>query len=158
MFSVYFLNRFYVSTHAWKWKFKCKREFEISIVKIGLTKVLQYAIFVQLSFSWIIFAEFCDKSSAVRRIQLSEHVCWKPMEFFLNVLTDFSEFSDEKVIITIKGLQPATQPSLVSETRMLPQHQQYTCDRQDLWIKPNSCFTDYQFPWIGWIQWKFCSI
>ena len=35
----------------------------------------------------------------------------KKMEFFLNVFTDCSEFSDESIylfIITVKGLEPAT--------------------------------------------------
>ena len=35
-------------------------------------------------------------------------------------------------VITVKGLKPATQPSLVQETSMLPQRQQDTCERQDL--------------------------
>ena len=54
------------------------------------------------------------------------------MEFFLNVFTEFSEFSDKKIVITIKVLKPATRPPLVLETRMLPQRQQDTCERQDL--------------------------
>ena len=47
-----------------------------------------------------------------------------PMEFFLN--------DKKKSVITLKGLEPATQPPLVSETRMLPEHQQDTYERQDL--------------------------
>ena len=43
----------------------------------------------------------------------------------------FTEFSDKK-FMTLKGLQPATQPPLVLETRMLLQHQQDTCERLDL--------------------------
>ena len=35
------------------------------------------------------------------------------MEFFLNVFTEFAEFSDKKFVITLKGLEPATQPPLV---------------------------------------------
>ena len=35
------------------------------------------------------------------------------MEFFLIVLTEFAEFSDKKIDITVKGLKPATQPPLV---------------------------------------------
>ena len=34
--------------------------------------------------------------------------------------------------MTLKGLEPATQPPLVLETRMLPQRQQDTCERLDL--------------------------
>ena len=44
--------------------------------------------------------------------------------------------------ITVNGLEPATRPPLVLETRMLPQHQQDTCARLDLSIDPNSCFSD----------------
>ena len=40
--------------------------------------------------------------------------------------TEFSEFSD-KNIVTLKGLEPATQPPLVSETSMLPQRQPDMC-------------------------------
>ena len=30
------------------------------------------------------------------------------MEFFLNVFTEFAEFSDKKIVITVRGLKPAT--------------------------------------------------
>ena len=33
------------------------------------------------------------------------------MEFFLNVFTEFSKFSDKKFVIIVKGLEPATQPT-----------------------------------------------
>ena len=45
--------------------------------------------------------------------------------------TEFSEFSDEKKL-TLKGLEPATQPPLVYNTRMLPQRQEDICERLDL--------------------------
>ena len=35
-------------------------------------------------------------------------------------------------LIAVKGLEPAAQPTLVLETRMLPRRQQDTCERQDL--------------------------
>ena len=35
------------------------------------------------------------------------------LEFFLNAFTEFSEFSAKKFVITVKGLEPATQPPLV---------------------------------------------
>ena len=54
-----------------------------------------------------------------------------PMEFFQMFFTEFSKFSDKK-FMTLKGLEPATQPPLVLETSMLPQCQQDTCERQDL--------------------------
>ena len=41
-------------------------------------------------------------------------------------------------VIIVKGLNL---PPLVLETRMLP-HQQDTCEKQDLSIEPNSCFSD----------------
>ena len=51
------------------------------------------------------------------------------LEFFLNVSLN----SVAKIfVITVKGLELATQPALVLETRMLPQCQQDTCERQDL--------------------------
>ena len=53
-------------------------------------------------------------------------------EFSLNVFTEFNEFSDKIFVITVRRLEPATQPPLVLETRMPPQHQQDTCERQDL--------------------------
>ena len=51
------------------------------------------------------------------------------IEFSLYVST---EFSDKIFVITVKGLEPATQPPLVRKTRILPQHHQDTCERQDL--------------------------
>ena len=56
----------------------------------------------------------------------------KTIEFFLKVFTEFLEFSDKIYVITVKGLEPATQPRLVLKTRMLPQYQQDTCETQDL--------------------------
>ena len=56
--------------------------------------------------------------------------------------TEFAEISDNK-FMTLKGLEPATQPPLVSETSMLPQRHQDTCERQDLKIEHNSCFSDF---------------
>ena len=51
-----------------------------------------------------------------------------PMEFFLNVLTEFSKFSDKGICHQKESnLSP-----LVLETRMLPQHQQVTHERPDL--------------------------
>ena len=58
------------------------------------------------------------------------------MTFFLNVFPEFTKFSD-KNICHCSNLLP-----LVLETRMLSQHQQDTCERQDLKIQPNSCFSD----------------
>ena len=37
--------------------------------------------------------------------------CFCSMEFFLNVFSEFAEFSDKKIVITAKGLEP--QPPLV---------------------------------------------
>ena len=37
----------------------------------------------------------------------------------------------QKYLITVKVLEPATQPPLVWETSMLPQHQLDTCERQE---------------------------
>ena len=34
----------------------------------------------------------------------------KTVEFFLNVFNEFTEFSDKKIVITVKGFKPATQP------------------------------------------------
>ena len=42
------------------------------------------------------------------------------MEFFLNVFTEFIAFSDKQIVNTVKGFEPATQPSLWLETMMLP--------------------------------------
>ena len=44
----------------------------------------------------------------------------------------FSDSVTETLVITVKGLEPATQPPPVLETRMLPQRQQDTCQRQEL--------------------------
>ena len=56
----------------------------------------------------------------------------KTIEFFLNVSLN-SLYSVTKIfVITVKRLKAATQSPLVYETRMLPQHQQDTCERQDL--------------------------
>ena len=51
------------------------------------------------------------------------------VEFSLNV---FTEFSDKIFVNTVKGLEPATQSPLSLETRMVQQHQQDTCERQNL--------------------------
>ena len=56
---------------------------------------------------------------------------------------EFSEFRDKKFVITVKGFGP--QSPLVLETSMLSQRQQDTCERWDISIEPNSCFSDYQF-------------
>ena len=45
-------------------------------------------------------------------------------------------------VITVKGFEPTTQLPLVLDTKLLPQHQQDTFERQDLYIEPNSCFRD----------------
>ena len=53
-------------------------------------------------------------------------------EFSLNVFTELTAFSDKILVNTVKGLEPATQPPLVEETRMPAQCQQDTCERRDL--------------------------
>ena len=53
-------------------------------------------------------------------------------EFPPNVFTEIAEFSNKIFVITVKGLKPATQLSCVYETRLLPQYQEDTCERQDL--------------------------
>ena len=55
-------------------------------------------------------------------------------EFFLNIFTEFAEFSNKIFVITVKLLESATQQPLVLEARMLSQHQQDTCENQDLQI------------------------
>ena len=39
----------------------------------------------------------------------------------------FTEFSEKSFVISTKGLEPATQPPLVRETRLLAQRQQDAC-------------------------------
>ena len=54
------------------------------------------------------------------------------MEFFLNVFSEFAEFSDKIFVIRVKGFELATQPPFMQETSMLPQRQLDTCERQKL--------------------------
>ena len=61
------------------------------------------------------------------------------LEFFLNVFTEFAEFSDKKIVITAKGFE--LKPSLAFESSMLPKRQTDTCNRQ-VYIESNSCFSD----------------
>ena len=54
------------------------------------------------------------------------------MEFFLNVFSEFADFS-EKIFDYSKRIRtPTNQPPLVLETSMLPQRQHNTCERQDI--------------------------
>ena len=59
--------------------------------------------------------------------------------FALNSLNSVAQM----FVITVKGFEPA----VVLETRMLPQCQQDTCERQYVKIDPNSCFAEFtEFP------------
>ena len=53
-------------------------------------------------------------------------------ELSLNGFTEFAEFSDKIVVISMGGFKPATRPPLVWETGMLPQCRQDTWERDDL--------------------------
>ena len=57
---------------------------------------------------------------------------FKTLEFFLHFKLNSANSVTKMFVITVKGLEPGTQPSLLLETMMLPQHQKYTCERQDL--------------------------
>ena len=51
------------------------------------------------------------------------------IEFFLSVFTEFTEFSD-KIICHYSEKKNSSLPTLMVETRMLPQHHQDTGERQ----------------------------
>ena len=53
------------------------------------------------------------------------------IEFLLNVFTEFTGFSD-KIICHYSEKKNSNLPTLVFETRILPQHQQDTGERQDV--------------------------
>ena len=66
---------------------------------------------------------------------------------FPKCFTGFAEFSDKKTfVITVKGLEPATQSPLVWETRKLPQHQQDTCRDRISKLSPIHASVILRFP------------
>ena len=68
---------------------------------------------------------------------------------FPKCVTYFSEFSDKKIVITVKRLKPASEPLLVWETNMLPHSTSKTHVRDGIFkLSPIHVSVIYQFPWI----------
>ena len=46
----------------------------------------------------------------LKKMYVSFHGVWNPdmIEFTLNIFTEFSEFNDKNIVITVKGLKPST--------------------------------------------------
>ena len=79
------------------------------------------------------------------------------MEFFLNIFTQFSEFNDKKNCHYSKRTRTCH-----SATSCLRDQNATTAPGRHMWERGSlnwaqfMLHSDYQFPWIRWIQRKFC--